>query len=190
MIVSGAQQRDWSNQSILKETNLEYSLEGLLLKLKLRYFGHMMRSADSLDKMEEKDDRGWDGWKASRTQWTWVWASSRKWWRTGKPGMLQSMWSKRVRHDWVAELNVDLLYSTGNSAQCNVAAWMGEEFGWKWIVAVVQCHIFWPFHTVHGVLKAKILKWLAIPFSGGPHFPPWPVCLGWPYMAWLKVSLS
>ena len=52
----------------------------------------------------EGDDRGWDGWMASLTQWTWVWTSSRSWWWTGKPGVLQSMGSKRVGHDWVTEL--------------------------------------------------------------------------------------
>ena len=53
----------------------------------------------------EKDNRGWDGWMASPTGWTWVWASSRSWWWTGRPGLLQSMGSQRVRHDWVTELN-------------------------------------------------------------------------------------
>ena len=53
----------------------------------------------------EGDDRGWDGWMASLTQWTWVWASSRRWWRTGKPGLLQSMGSQRVGHDCATELN-------------------------------------------------------------------------------------
>ena len=50
----------------------------------------------------EGDDRGWDGWMASSTQWTWVWASSGGWWWTGRPGMLQSMGSQRVGHesDW------------------------------------------------------------------------------------------
>ena len=48
----------------------------------------------------EGDNRGWDGWMASPTQWTWVWASSGRRWRTGKPGMLQSTKSQRVRHDW------------------------------------------------------------------------------------------
>ena len=52
----------------------------------------------------EGDDRGWDGWMASPTQWTWVWASSRSWWWTGKPGLLQSMGSQRVRHNWATEL--------------------------------------------------------------------------------------
>ena len=51
----------------------------------------------------EGDDRGWDGWMASPTWWTWVWVSFGSWWWTGKPGMLQSMGSQR--HDWVTELN-------------------------------------------------------------------------------------
>ena len=54
------------------------------------------------------DDRGWDGWMASSTQWAWVWVSSRSWWRTGKPGVLQSMGSQRVGHDWATELNNSL----------------------------------------------------------------------------------
>ena len=49
------------------------------------------------------DDRGWDGWMASPTQWTWVWVNSRSWWWTGRPGMLQSMGSQRVGHDWATE---------------------------------------------------------------------------------------
>ena len=53
----------------------------------------------------EGDNRGWDGWIASPTQWTWVWASSGSWWRTGKLGLLQSKVSQRVRHDWATELN-------------------------------------------------------------------------------------
>ena len=103
-----------SNQSILKEISPEYSLEGLMLKLKLQYFGHLMWKTDSLKRpwwwerlkaVREGDNRGWDGWMASPTQWTWVWASSGSWWWTGKPGVLQSMGSQRVRHDWGTELN-------------------------------------------------------------------------------------
>ena len=52
----------------------------------------------------EGDDRGWDGWMASLTRWTWVWASSGSWWWTGKPGVLQSMGLQRVGHDWGTEL--------------------------------------------------------------------------------------
>ena len=54
---------------------------------------------------EEGDDRGWDGWMATPTRWTWVWASSRSWWQIGKPGMVQSMGSQRVGHNWATELN-------------------------------------------------------------------------------------
>ena len=53
----------------------------------------------------EGDDRGWGGWMASPTQWTWVWASSWSWWWTGKPGVLQSMGLQRAGHDWMTELN-------------------------------------------------------------------------------------
>ena len=53
----------------------------------------------------EGDDRGWDDWMASLTGWTWVWVNSRSWWWTGKPGILQSMGSQRVGHDWATELN-------------------------------------------------------------------------------------
>ena len=70
-----------SNQSILKEISPEYSLKGLMLKLKLQYFGHLMRKVDSfkspwcwewLKAVREGDNRAWDGWMASPTQWTWV----------------------------------------------------------------------------------------------------------------------
>ena len=92
-----------SRQSTLKKINLEYSLKKLMLKLKLQYFGHFMRRADSLEKtlMREKIEgkRRRDGWMESLPQWTWVWANSERWWRTGKPGVLLSMRSQRVRHD-------------------------------------------------------------------------------------------
>ena len=102
-----------SNQSILKEISPEYSLEGLMLKLKLQYFGHLVQRTDSLEDWcwerlkagGEGEDRGWDGWMASPTQWTWVWISSRSWWWTGKPGVLQSMGSQTVGHEWATELN-------------------------------------------------------------------------------------
>ena len=56
----------------------------------------------------EGDDRGWDGWMASLTRWTWVWVNSESWWWTGKPGVLQFMGSQRVGHDWATELNVSI----------------------------------------------------------------------------------
>ena len=103
-----------SNQSILKEISPGCSLEGLTLKLKLQYFGHLMRRTDSFEKTlswerlkvgREWNHRGWDGWMASLTQWTWVWVNSGNWWWTGRPGMLHSMGLQRVRHDWATELN-------------------------------------------------------------------------------------
>ena len=86
----------------------------LKLKLKLQYFVHVMWRTDSLEKtlmlgkIEGKigDNRGWDGWMASSTQWTWVWVNSGSWWWTGKPGMLQSMELQRVRYNWATELNM------------------------------------------------------------------------------------
>ena len=59
---------------------------------------------ERLNTGREGNDRGWDGWMASPTQWTWVWACSRRWWKTGTPGILQSMGSQRVRQDWVTAL--------------------------------------------------------------------------------------
>ena len=56
------------------------------------------------------DDRGWDGWMASPTWWTWVWVNSGRWWWTGRPGMLRFMRSQRVGHDWVAELNWKMIF--------------------------------------------------------------------------------
>ena len=53
----------------------------------------------------EGDDRGWDGCMASLTQWIWVWVNSGSWWWIGRPGMLQSLGSQRVGHDWVTDLN-------------------------------------------------------------------------------------
>ena len=103
-----------SKQSILKEISPGCSLEGLMLKLKLQYFGHLMRRVDSLEKTlmlgeigagGEGDNRGWDGWMASPTRWTWVWVNSRSWWWTGRLGVLRFMGSQRVGHDWVTELN-------------------------------------------------------------------------------------
>ena len=92
-----------SNQSILKEISPEYSLEELMLKLKLQYFGHLMLGMthwkrpwcwERFKAGGEGDDRGWDGWMASPTQWTWVWVNSGSWQWTRRPGVLQSMGSQ------------------------------------------------------------------------------------------------
>ena len=124
-----------SNQSILKEISPEYSLEELMLKLKLQYFGNLMRRTDSLEKTltwerlkagGEGGNRGWDGWMASLTQWTWVWLNSRNWWWTMRPGMLQSTGSQRVRRDWAAELNW---------TQCH-RPWSQPSTAWLFLVSL------------------------------------------------------
>ena len=100
-----------SNQSILKEVSPGCSLEGLMLKLKIQYFGHHMRRVDSLEKSlmrgeiggrRRRDARGWDGWMASPTQWTWVWVNSnREAWHAAIHGVAKS---QTRLSDWT-ELN-------------------------------------------------------------------------------------
>ena len=99
-----------SNQSILKEISPGCSLEGLMLKLKLQYFGHLMPRVYSwLEKTlmlggiggrREGDDRRWDCWMASLTRWTWVWVNSGSWWWTGRPGVLWFMGFQRGQLNW------------------------------------------------------------------------------------------
>ena len=100
-----------SNRSILKGISPEYSLEGPMLMLKANTLAtwckeltHLKRPWcwERLKAGGEGDERGWDGWMASPTQWNWVWVSSRSWWWTGKPGMLQSMGlqSRTWLSDW------------------------------------------------------------------------------------------
>ena len=102
-----------SNQPFLKQLSPGCSLEGSTLKLKVQYFGHLMRRADSFEKTlmlgrieagEEGNDRWWDCWMASLIQWTWVWVNSGSWWWTGRPGVLQFVGLQRVRYDSATEL--------------------------------------------------------------------------------------
>ena len=106
-----------SNQSIPGEISPGCSLEGLMLKLKLQYSGHFTFTSNEVTHWKrpwcweglgaggEGDDRGWDGWMASPTQWTWVWVNSRSWWWTGRPGVLWFTGSQRVGHDRSTKLN-------------------------------------------------------------------------------------
>ena len=107
---------DLKEIQILVEISPQYSLEGVMLKLKLQYFGHLMRRADSLEnilmprkiaggRIRGRQRMKWNCWMASPSQWRWVWVNFGNWWWTGRPGMLQSMGTQRVEHDWVAELN-------------------------------------------------------------------------------------
>ena len=103
-----------SNQSTLKEISPEYALEGLILSwnsstlaIWCEELTHWKRPWcwERLKAGGEGHDRGRNGWVASSTPWTWVWVNSGSWWWTGKPGVLQSMGSQKVRHDWATQLN-------------------------------------------------------------------------------------
>ena len=102
-----------SNQSILKEISLGCSLEGRwswnanTLATWCQELTHLKRpwGWERLREGGEGEDRGWDGWMASLTQWTWVWVNSGSWWWTGRPGVLWFIGSQRVGHDWATELN-------------------------------------------------------------------------------------
>ena len=102
----------------------------------------------------EGDDRGWDGWMASLTQWTWIWVSSRSWWWTRKPSMLQSMGSQRVRHNRTNELNWKVLWKKVKGL---VAEWC--------LTLCNPMDYSLPASSVHGILQARILAWVAIAFS-------------------------
>ena len=103
-----------SNQSILKEISPEYSLKDWFwswnsntLATWCEEWTHLKRPWcwERLKVGGEEDNKGWDGWMASPTRWTWVWVNSGRWWWTGRPGLLQSMGSQRFGHDWVTELH-------------------------------------------------------------------------------------
>ena len=103
-----------SNQSILREISPEFPLEGLMLNLKLQYFGHLMLTADLLEKslmLGKIEGRRRKGRQRMRCldgiddSVAWVWVNSRSWWWTGRPGVLRFMGLQRVRYDWATELN-------------------------------------------------------------------------------------
>ena len=109
----------------------------------------------------EGDDRGWYDWMASPTRWTWVWASSGRWWWTGKPGMLQSMGSQRVGHDWTTELNwIERLRKDG----------LGEEVRWLFSDST---GIDGSFHSslLKMIHKWDIYSWFSGQTMSWPHGP-------------------
>ena len=135
-------------ESILKEISPGCSLERLMLKLKLQYLATWCEELTYLKRSwcwerskagGEGDDRGWDGWMASWTQWTWIWVNSGSWWWRGRPGVLRFMGPQRVGHDWVTELNwtdwykmkpwkYNVMWNTNPGAQHRwVSAWINEQ---------------------------------------------------------------
>ena len=137
-----------SSQSILKEISPEYSLEGLMLKLKLQYFGHLMWRTDSFEKAlilgkieggREEDDRGWDGWMVSLTQCTWVWVNSGSWWWTGRPACC-SPWGRKEldtteQLNWVTEQHPCL-----DSFLCDISSTLDYD-NQKCLLSVVKCFL-------------------------------------------------
>ena len=134
-----------SNQSILKEVSPGCSLEELMLKLKLQYFLPPDATTwrigwERLRAGGEEDNRGWDSWMASPTQWTWVWVDSRSWWWTGRPGMLRFMGLQRVGHDWATELN-----------------WIDLSYNWKFVLTYLSYNWkFVPFNCLHPSLSPPL----------------------------------
>ena len=138
-----------SNQSILKEISPEYSLEGQMLKLKLQYFGHLIRRVDSFEqtlmlwKIEGRRRRGWQ-----RMRWLDGITDSMdmgcvdcgSWWWTGRPGMLRFMGSQRVGHDWATELNW-YIYSTSSLIRLHYYLQSTE----KWECSLLS---IWSLHSV------------------------------------------
>ena len=112
--------------------------------------------------------RGWDGWMASPTR-TWVWASCGRWWRTGKPRVLQSMGSQRVRHNWVTEQERKIQSKSVKVSVAQSCPTLCETMG----CSPPEC-------SVHRFSQAKILEWTAIPFSRGSSWPrdwTWASCI-------------
>ena len=107
----------------------------------------------------KRDDRRWEGWVASLTRWTWVWASSGSWWWTGKPGVVQSMGSQRGRHDWTTVLNW-MRYFVLFSYQVRKPY---EYF------TPLTCQFGGPTHFV--LRRSVVFNSVAIPWTG-PVFPP------------------
>ena len=157
-----------------------------MLKVKLQYSGlmrtdHLKRSWcwEKL-KVGEGDDRGWDGWMASPTQWTWVWVNSGSWWWTGRPGVLLFMGSQRVRHDWATELNwkwkgnllgvlvLEGLVDLHRTIQLQLLPryWLGHRVGllWYWMVCLGNeqrsfCHFWDCIQVLVPVLIWQLLHW-------------------------------
>ena len=142
-----------SSPSILKEISPEYSLiligwcwswNSNTLATWCEELTHLKRPWcwERLKAGGEGDNTGWDGWMASELK-TWVWVNSGSWCLKWRPGVLQSMGSQGVRHDWATELN----------------------WGWKWEWKWKSSPTLWDPYGLHEILQARILEWVAVPFS-------------------------
>ena len=140
-----------------------------MLKLKLQYFDHLMWRTDSLektlmlgkiDRRWKGDNRGWDGWMASLTQWTWVLVNSRSWWWTGRPGMLQFRGSQRVGHDWATELNwriifTDILFSSvAQSCPTPCSPWTAAH---QASLSIINSQSLLKLMSIESVMPSKLL---------------------------------
>ena len=148
-----------SNHSNLKGISPGCSLEGLMLKLKLKFLATSCKELthwkrpwcwEGLGAGGEGDDRGWDGWMASLTRWTWVWVDSRSWWWTGRPGVLLFMGSQRVGHDWATELNwTEWFVRTLNLRNTGIEHIVNTDFLYS---GNIHCH-FIEHHVLYQELK-------------------------------------
>ena len=159
-----------SNQSTLKEINIEYLLEGLMLER--QYFGHLCKKPSHWkrpwcwERLKAKGEggKGWDGRMASLTQWTWVWANPGRWWRIGKTGVLRSIELQRVRHSLAAEQQQWL-----HRGQEIVNWEQGVKYtlGWRWHISKTKSNLFltrilillsFPLYYLRNLKSVPILK--------------------------------
>ena len=125
----------------------------------------------------EGDDRGWDGWMASPTQWAWVWVNSGTWWWTGRPGVLRFMGSQRVGHDWETELNSLYLFWIQNAGPFMRGHWWGRgHLAWCMLSYFSRVRLFATLWNVaHQAPRSMGLSrqecWSGLPFPTPGDLP-------------------
>ena len=132
----------------------------------------------------EGDNKGWDGWMASPTQWTWVWVDLGSWWWTGRPGVLWFMGSKRVRHDWVTELNWSLEATSSKSVSSLVGR---KPYHWCFLDFVT---VFVPFPrpSISVVVQSLSLTQLyAIPWTAA-HQASLSFTISWSFLKLMSIE--
>ena len=178
-----------SNQSILKEISPGCSLEGLMLNsntlaTSCKELTHWKKTWcwEGLEAGGEGDDRGWDGWMASLTRWTWVWVNSGSLWWTGRPGILQFMGSQRFRHDWATELNWGLVLWSSRVLESvhphqRLRAWSWVLRGSMYSFPLIRYSYLVLAGVLHALLCLKVYSWCirGKTCTPGPPTPP-PSC--------------